>query len=402
MDFVKDTNTAVHAAAKGLAFWEAEHLDRIPVPFYCSADLRVSETKAAVVDTNIFPAGFNNLSDEFRARLGMLVKQALTRKHTGAENILIVPEAHTRNSHYWENIRTLETVLSRSGFTVKVGFVDPSLERESFLCETAAGGRVEVFQVRRDGMSLAAGDFFPDVILLNNDFSDDCPSILRDCSQPVLPPVEIGWHSRRKDVHFEFYNSLAAEAAEVCSIDPELIQVRTRLLENADFDTPGGREEAAHAVDAVIAETPGNLPLVFIKSNNGTYGMAVVPVSGGDEVRNMNADNRKKMRAGKSKKSSDHVVVQEGVPTALQTADGMPAEPVLYMVETQTAGAFYRVNSKKDESQNLNSSGMEFRLFPDAVGAFDEIPELFSLCARIAVIAAGYEIEKVMLEGGCG
>ncbi|MCY4042388.1 MAG: glutamate--cysteine ligase [Candidatus Dadabacteria bacterium] len=396
MDYIKRAGEAAGARASELAEWEAGHLERIPVPFYSSADLRVSGGKAAVVDTNIFPAGFNNLSAPFRDRLGSLVQSALAKKHPGAQSVLIVPEAHTRNPHYWENVLTLQTVLERSGFLVKVGFVDPSIERRSFSCGAAGGGSVEVFKVVREGAEVVAGSFCPDVILLNNDFSDDCPSILRDTAQPVLPPVEIGWHSRRKDVHFEFYNSLAAEVARICGFEPQTIQARTRLVEDADFDTPEGRERVARAVDE-LAE-----PLVFIKSNTGTYGMAVVAVSGGDGVRNMNAENRKKMRAGKSKRSVRDVVIQEGVPTALRTADGMPAEPVLYMVETRTAGAFYRINSKKDETQNLNSSGMEFGPFPEAAGQFAEIPALFSLCAKIAVIAAGYEIEKVMLEGGCG
>ncbi len=408
MDFITQASAAIGEKASGIQEWEMSHLEKIFVPFYSSADLRVSSNKAAVVDTNIFPAGFNNLSEDFRSRLGCLVKSGISRKYPGADKLLIVPEIHTRNLHYWENIKTLETVLLRRGFEVKVGFISEEIERNSISVEAFGGGRVEMEKARRDGVRIVAGDFVPDAVLLNNDFSDDCPSILRDIAQPILPPVEIGWHSRRKDTHFEFYNSLAREAAAVCGIDPRTILIETRLVENVNFDDSEDREKVARAADAMMGEIKnrknggGEDPFIFIKSNNGTYGMAVVSISDGDAVRNMNLENRKKMRAGKSKNPVRSVVLQEGVPTALSTQDGLPAEPVLYMVETEVAGAFYRANSKKGAMQNLNSSGMEFRLFPDAVKQFKEIPELFSLCAKIAVIAAGYEIEKVMLEGGCG
>ncbi len=405
MDFINQTSAAVGSKSSDIHAWKVSHLEKIFVPFYSSADLRVSDGKVAVVDTNIFPAGFNNLSESFRSRLGSLVRSTLLKRYPGADRLLIVPEIHTRNAHYWENIKTLETVLQQQGFEVRVGFVGDGIERDLLSVEAAGGGNVEIRKAHKEGARIAAGGFVPDVVLLNNDFSDDCPSILRDLMQPVLPPVEIGWHSRRKDVHFEFYNSLAAEAAAICGIDPSVISVKTRLLEDVDFDESQGREMVACAAEEMIeeiSENGGADPFVFVKSNNGTYGMAVLPVSSGDAVRNMNATNRKKMRAGKSNKPSGRLVVQEGVPTALETTDGMPAEPVLYMVETEVAGAFYRANSKKGKTQNLNSSGMEFRLFPDSVKDFNEIPELFSLCATVAVLAAGYEIEKVMLEGGCG
>ena len=405
MDFINQTSAAVVDKSSDIHAWKVSHLEKIFVPFYSSADLRVSFDKVAVVDTNIFPAGFNNLSGSFRSRLASLVNKTLSKRYPGADKLLIIPEIHTRNTHYWENIKTLETVLLRQGFKVRVGFVNDDIERDLFSIKAAGGENVEIRKVHKDGGRIATGDFVPDVVLLNNDFSDNCPPILRDIAQPVLPPVEIGWHSRRKDIHFEFYNSLAAEAASVCGIDPGVISIKTRLLEDVDFDEPQGREKSACATEEMIEELGKNGtadPFVFVKNNNGTYGMAVLPVSSGDAVRNMNATNRKKMRAGKSNKPSGHVVIQEGIPTVIKTDDGMPAEPVLYMVETEVAGAFYRANSKKSETQNLNSSGMEFRLFPDAVKGFNEIPELFSLCATIAVLAAGYEIEKVMIEGGCG
>ncbi|MBD3727807.1 MAG: glutamate--cysteine ligase, partial [Moraxella osloensis] len=38
-----------------------------PAPFYASVDLRNAGFKLAPVDTNLFPAGFNNLHPDLRA-----------------------------------------------------------------------------------------------------------------------------------------------------------------------------------------------------------------------------------------------------------------------------------------------------------------------------------------------
>ncbi len=45
--------------------------------FYTSVDLRHSGTKLAPVDTNLFPAGFNNLSPAARHRATRLMKMRL-------------------------------------------------------------------------------------------------------------------------------------------------------------------------------------------------------------------------------------------------------------------------------------------------------------------------------------
>ena len=44
-------------------WFRLEWQDHTP-PFYCSVDLRNSGFKLAPVDTNLFPGGFNNLSNE--------------------------------------------------------------------------------------------------------------------------------------------------------------------------------------------------------------------------------------------------------------------------------------------------------------------------------------------------
>src|ERR1700704_5587202 len=44
--------------------WHMEHARKAPPPFYCSIDLRDSGHKIVPVDSNLYPAGFNNICPE--------------------------------------------------------------------------------------------------------------------------------------------------------------------------------------------------------------------------------------------------------------------------------------------------------------------------------------------------
>src|SRR3569833_3035091 len=48
-----------------IAAWLRSQWLETPAPFYCSVDLRNAGFKLAPVDTNLFPAGFNNLNPAF-------------------------------------------------------------------------------------------------------------------------------------------------------------------------------------------------------------------------------------------------------------------------------------------------------------------------------------------------
>ena len=48
-------------------------------PFYCSVDLRNAGYKLAPVDTNLFPAGFNNLNPTLRPLCVQAVQTAVER-----------------------------------------------------------------------------------------------------------------------------------------------------------------------------------------------------------------------------------------------------------------------------------------------------------------------------------
>ena len=73
-------------------------------PFYCSVDVRNSGFKLAPVDTNLFPGGFNNLNAAFMPLAVQAATSAIEKICPEAKNLLLVPENHTRNRWYLENV----------------------------------------------------------------------------------------------------------------------------------------------------------------------------------------------------------------------------------------------------------------------------------------------------------
>ncbi len=416
MKLLDEINRKIGEKAEEVENWIEEQSRRVTVPLYTSVDLRISEHKIVPVDTNIFPAGFNNLCEVFRDRAANLFREHFIRNYPEAKTILIIPELHTRNPYYWENIYVLSSILESVGFLVQVGLVSDELYEDEVRFKTVSGREVGAYRLKRDEHKVFISEFTPDIILINNDFSSKCPKILRDISQPVEPPVEIGWHTRRKNIHFEFYNKLARELAEIVGIDPWTISIKTVSQDGVDFDNSEDREKIAQFLDSVLDELRDEYekrgiyerPFLFVKSNSGTYGMAVISVFGGDDIRTLNVEGRKQMRVAKGGKPVRDVVIQEGIPTSLRFESGIVGEPVVYLVKAKTAGGFLRLNKGKSEFDNLNTRGMEFSCLSfEKENGYEKMecerffPLAYQLITRTATIAAGYEIEKILKEGGC-
>ncbi len=415
MKYLTGINKQIQQNQHKLIEWINSETEELFIPLYTSVDLRISSSKIAPVDTNIFPAGFNNLSQQFRDRASELFKDYFTREYPNVETILIIPELHTRNPYYWENILAIQSILENVNYKVQVGLVSDDITQDEVTFQALGGKEVTAYKVMNEGHKAVTSKLTPDLLLINNDFSEKCPKKLRDVIQPVEPPVEIGWHTRKKNIHFEFYNQLASEVASIIGIDPTLMNVQTIAAEGINFDNPEDREKAAVIADDMLEGLKREYrdagiaddPYLFIKSNSGTYGMAVLSVPDGDAIRSLNADKRKRMRVNKGGNPVRDVVIQEGIPTCSRLDSDITAEPVYYLVDAQVAGGFLRVNKGKSDHENLNTRGMQFA--PMIVS--DQESELLNngylspvhkLITCIASIAAGYEIEKIIDEGGCG
>jgi glutamate--cysteine ligase len=95
----------------------------------CVVDLRNAGFKLAPVDTNLFPGGFNNLNPAFLPLCVQAIQAAVERVCPDARGILLVPENHTRNTFYLQNVETLQNILRQAGMRVRVGSLIPDLRR---------------------------------------------------------------------------------------------------------------------------------------------------------------------------------------------------------------------------------------------------------------------------------
>src|SRR3954467_3513843 len=98
-----------------------------PPPFYTPVDVRNAGFKLAPVDTNLFPGGFNNLTQEMLPLAVQAAMAAIQKICPEAKNLLLVPEKHTRNPYYLQNVRTLTRIFSLAGLNVRLGTLDEGI-----------------------------------------------------------------------------------------------------------------------------------------------------------------------------------------------------------------------------------------------------------------------------------
>ena len=99
--------------------WFRNQWQEHATPFYASVDLRNSGFKLAPVDTNLYPGGFNNLNPEFDALCVQATMAAVEKICPDARGVLLIPENHTRNTFYLQNVETLRGILQQAGMRVR-------------------------------------------------------------------------------------------------------------------------------------------------------------------------------------------------------------------------------------------------------------------------------------------
>lgn len=394
-------------------WFRKQWLDNKP-PFYASVDIRNAGFKVAPVDTNLFPAGFNNINEDFAPLCIQAIQSALDKACPDAIRILILPENHTRNKAYLESIATLHDLLVQSGYFAEVGTLNPEIEKPTQL-ELESGKSLQLLPVHRKDNRLLAGDFDPCVVLLNNDLSDGVPDILQGLSQVITPPPDLGWSKRLKSDHFEFYRTLAVEFSEIIDMDPWFFDPLFMNCQEINFMEKQGGECLAEKTDKLLLDIQKkydeheitSTPYVVIKADAGTYGMGVMIARSADDVIDLNRKQRTKMSKSKGGQQIEKVILQEGVPTYETWGDsGAVTEPVVYMMDRYVVGGFYRVHTNKGAEENLNSPGMHFQPL-----AFEEpcnVPDssidpdaaanrfyTYGVIARLALLAAAREIKSI-------
>jgi glutamate--cysteine ligase len=381
-------------------------------PFYSSVDLRNAGFKIAPVDTNLYPGGFNNLSVEMLPLAVQAAQSAIEKYCPDARNLLLIPENHTRNLFYLQNVARLQTILRQTGLTVRLGSLNAEI-KEPTRFELPDGNAITVEPLLRNGNRLGLAGFDPCAILLNNDLSSGIPDILKGLdSQVLLPPLHAGWAVRRKSHHFHAYDQVVEKFAAEIGIDPWLVNPYFSVCGKVNFHEREGEECLRANVTAVLDEMRtkyaeygiADEPFVIVKADAGTYGMGIMSVKSADEVVGLNRKQRNKMAVVKEGLEVSEVIVQEGIHT-IEKVSGASAEPVVYMVDRFVVGSFYRVNTLRGITENLNAPGAHFEsLGFESAGATPE-PEgdpaaannrfyTYGVIARLASLAASYELEQ--------
>lgn len=385
--------------------WFEKKTHGLYFPIYSSYDVRDSSYKIANVDANIYPAGFNNICPTDKETSAGLFKKYIGN-HYGSQvkKVLIIPEEHTQNPFYWENVGTIESMLQQSGYEVRIGF---ARNLEQPISVASATGRIISVPSAMPGSSLLK-DFQPDLIISNNDFSD--PHL--EWTEPLVPlnpPRELGWYQRKKGRYFKFYNQLVTELSEIIDLDPFHLRVETEELEHFDLNSEDNRKELASKVDQMLVNLKKQYskygvqqtPFVFVKNNSGTYGLAVIKVTSGEEVLSWTYKSRKKMKAAKGGREVEGVIIQEGIPS-ITKAEGASAEPVIYMIGCELAGGFLRTHSEKDETESLNSPGAVYKklcvsdLALNPSGCPKE--NAYGWSAKMGLLAIAYETQEMQVK----
>ena len=383
-------------------------------PFYCSVDLRNAGFKLAPVDTNLFPGGFNNLSEDTLPCAVQAAQVAIEHICPDAQRLVLVPERHTRNVHYLLNVARMVRILSSTGLQVRIGSLSQEITAPTAI-GLPGGESLLVEPIVRNGRRLGLANFDPCVVLLNNDLSAGVPEILQglDPAQTLLPPLHAGWCVRRKSNHFSCYDEVAGAFARLVQVDPWMINPLFARCGEVDFRDTASNECLVSQVDNLLAAIREKYrtydirqkPFVIVKADAGTYGMGIMTVHDAAEVAALNRRQRNKMAIVKEGLKVSEVIIQEGVPSYEKVEHGV-AEPVVYMIDRYVVGGFYRVHPERGIDENLNAPGMHF--VPLAFHCSCNLPDqraapgasalnrfyIYGVIGRLALLAAALELER--------
>jgi glutamate--cysteine ligase len=377
--------------------------------------MRNSGFKLAPVDTNLFPGGFNNIAQEMLPLAVQAAMAAIDKYCPDARNLMLIPERHTRNTFYLQNVARLIQIFRQTGLNVRLGSLSEDIKSPTTL-ELPEGGTLTLEPLERsaNGRRLGLKNFDPCTILLNNDLSAGIPKILEGLhEQTLLPPLHAGWAVRRKTNHFAAYDEIAKKFGKLIDIDPWMVNPYFAKCGSINFHERTGEENLAQSVDAVLTKIRKKYkeygikeaPFVIVKADAGTYGMGIMTVRDASEVKDLNRKQRNKMAVVKEGLEVSDVIVQEGVHSFEQINESV-AEPVVYMIDRYVIGGFYRVHAERGVDENLNSPGAHF--VPLAFAQQHSLPDLgakpgtaapnrfymYGVVARLALLAASLEIER--------
>ena len=376
-----------------------------PTPIYTSVDIRESKKKYAPVDNNFYPAGFNNICTlDINSAIPHFQKH-INKLEPDIKNIGLISESNTRNTFYLDHLAILKKCLRDAGYNVYIISFDQELftEQQELHLISHSSFEVqlhkafvdqEIIHLESDGERIELC-----LCIMNNDQSAPIAIDWTKLKTKVDPSPLLGWNKRTKANHFKCYDLVLQQFCQKFDIDSRLMQASFKHVDGVDFSSKEGLELVASRIDEL--KNRSDCEKIFVKADQGTYGMGIHVVSSGEEMLSLNRKQRNKLDVGKNRKKFTSVLIQEGVETVLKW-DEQPAEVTIYLVGGQSVGGFMRTNSLKDANSNLNAKGMVFQKFCISEIRQDEEHKLkeavYSVIARLSSIAGGMEIANSLEE----
>ncbi|MEI7762116.1 MAG: glutamate--cysteine ligase [Comamonadaceae bacterium] len=392
-------------------WFRLEWMEHTP-PFYSSVDVRNAGFKLAPVATNLFPDGWQHLTQEMMPLAVQAAMAAIEKICPEARNLLLIPENRSTSTSYLSSLAQLRRIFYMAGLNVRMGSIDPAIKKSTtFALEN--GETVTLEPVLRGKRRLGVKDFDPCTILLNTDLAAGVPGILEEIhEQYLLPPLHAGWSTRRKSKHFKCYEEVAKRMGKLLGVDHWLINPLFDKCVGVDLLQDPGLESLASQADALLAKIRRKYkeygikekPFIVVKTDDATPGLGVVIVRDAKELPALSLTVQARLGAGGLLGQSHDVLLQEGVLTRERINDAV-AEPVVFMMDRYVVGGFYRIHPDTGVDENLNLPGSSF--VPLAFEHSTHLPQpgskpgasapnrfyMYGVVARLAMLAASYELE---------
>jgi len=388
-------------------WFRLEWMEHTP-PFYTSVDLRNAGFKLAPVDTELFPHGFDHLTEEMLPLAVQAAMAAIEKICPEAKNLLLIPAACS-SSFYLAHLQRLVQIFTLAGLNVRLGSLDPTLAApRKLLLPDGTELALEPLVRRRRRLGLL--NFDPCTVLLNDTLAGGAPPVLRGLyEQYLLPPLHAGWGVRRKSRHFQSYEEVAKKFAKLLGMDPWLITPMTGGHARVEAGDGHGFEALRASADALLGKLRrkhkeygiADKPYVVLKADDGSgVGEGVVTLRDAADL--AAPALHAQLFAGGA--GAREMLVQEGVPTHERINDAV-AEPVVCMTDRYVVGGYYRVHAGRRPDENLAAPGSAF--VPLAFAESHHLPRrgakpgasapnrfyMYGVIARLAMLAAAYELE---------
>jgi glutamate--cysteine ligase len=395
-------------------WFRLEWMEHTP-PFYGAVNVRNAGYKLAPIYSDLFPSGWNHLSEEVLPLAVQAGTAAIEKICPEAKNLLIVPsnqatEDAWRKSSYLSNLLQLKRVFQLAGLNVRFGSINPQLTQAQTLV-LPDGQSITLEPAARDPRRLGLANFDPCTILLNQSLDTGVPGILEELhEQNLLPPLHAADASRLNSRFLSAYDEIAKRFAKLIGIDPWLINPLYELLPTLTASNAANVELLGEKVDALLGKIRRKYKdygiheqaVVEIKCNSrrGKGGVLAISQSAGlgALLAKVEAEH------GDDIDLSAGLVLQEAVMTQERVNDRL-AQPVVYTMDRYVVGGFYKVQAQADASATCQVDAPLF--LPLAFERSSHLPDpeykpgasvpnrfyMYGVVARLAMLAVSYELE---------